>query len=698
MEPGDTAAAGRPSVSSWVTGLRFAGSWGAIVLALMGFVAYLPGLRALGAVRPGYIPMAPSTAACFLVLGGLTRMLVRRNLPRWSLVLGEVLALLVALFGILEVAELLVGRSLNLEDTLVPAAGTLGGVPVGRMSPATGGAFFIAGWAVALLCRGRRRDHAKGWLGSSGGLLASAALVIGATIILGYLYGTPLMYGTGSVPMALTTAAGFLLLGVGTLLVAGPESLPLRALTGPSTQARLMRAFLPLTVFAVLIQHTATHFLGSVVGVNDALISAALVILVVAIVALVVTQVSRSQGRVIDRLEGERRKAQEEREALEAQMRHVQKLESLGVLAGGIAHDFNNILTAILGNASLLEMEMAADEPRRAMIERVMQASKRAADLCRQMLAYSGRGQFVVEPVDLNELAGEMSKLLDVSISKKAALRFELAADLPTVEADATQLRQVVMNLVSNASEALGEDPGEIIIHTEARALSQEELEARAPGCALPGGTYVLLDVSDTGCGMDARTKEQLFEPFYSTKFTGRGLGLAAVQGIIQGHGGAIAVESEPGRGSTFRVCLPVSEEPATERSAERADVAPQWRGAGTVLVVDDEEAVRSLVAQLVLGLGFDVVTAKSGREAVRVFDDNDGKIVCVVLDMTMPEMDGEETFGELRRIAPEVPILLMSGYSGQEITDRFYGTASKGFVQKPFTQQQFTRALRGVL
>ncbi|MBI2354127.1 MAG: response regulator [Deltaproteobacteria bacterium] len=393
----------------------------------------------------------------------------------------------------------------------------------------------------------------------------------------------------------------------------------------------------------------------------------------------------------------ERKLIEAERRKLEAQVLHAQKLESLGVLAGGIAHDFNNILMTILGHAELAMLRLNPASPARDNLLSIEQAAQRAADLSRQMLAYSGKGKFVVEVVELGDLVTEMTHMLEVSISKKAILRFNLAANLPPVEVDATQIRQVLMNLVINASEAIGDKSGVIAITTGAMRCESGYLSDIRFDEQLPEGLYVFVEVADTGCGMDRDTLSRIFDPFFTTKFTGRGLGMAAVLGIVRGHRGAVKIYSEPGKGTTFKVLLP-----AAPGHAERIrrDAAPEsnWRGNGTLLLVDDEETIRALGCEMLEMLGFNVLTAGNGREALDVYQARGGEIAAVILDLTMPRMDGEETFRELRRIRPDVRVIMSSGYNEQEVSQRFIGKGLAGFVQKPYNLAALGAALRQAL
>jgi two-component system cell cycle sensor histidine kinase/response regulator CckA len=393
----------------------------------------------------------------------------------------------------------------------------------------------------------------------------------------------------------------------------------------------------------------------------------------------------------------ERKQAEDERLKLEAQVLQAQKMESLGILAGGIAHDFNNILTPLLGNADLVVSNLPSHSPIRPLLHDIQKAGRRAADLTRQMLAYSGQGNFVIEDIDINALVQDMSSLLESSTSKKVGLSYELSADLPAVRADATQLRQIVLNLVSNGSEAVGDKGGVVRVSTDTTQCDRAFLDAASPGGELAEGRYVTIEVTDTGCGMDEETKAKVFDPFFTTKFTGRGLGLAAVEGIVRGHKGAILVESELGKGTTFKVLLPALEHPATRVEA-RTKEETGWRGTGTILVVDDEEMVRTVAVRILKRLGFSVLMASDGVEAINIFRERHDEIACVLLDLKMPNMDGKETFDELCRINADVPVILCSGYSEQDSTEQFGDRGLAGFIAKPYNKTNVRDKLREVL
>ncbi len=394
----------------------------------------------------------------------------------------------------------------------------------------------------------------------------------------------------------------------------------------------------------------------------------------------------------------ERKRAERERRALEEKIQKTQKLESLGVLAGGIAHDFNNLLMGILGNADLALLRMPPESPGRPNVQAIDTAAQRAADLTSQLLAYSGAGRFVVERLDLNRLVEETAGLLKTVISKRVVLRFDLAPDLPPVEADATQIRQVVMNLITNASEAIEDRNGMVTVATGVLEADRAYLSGTYLDESLPEGRYVYLEVSDTGCGMDEETRSRIFDPFFTTKFTGRGLGLAAVLGIVRGHGGAIKVYSEAGKGTSVKVLLPEAEGRAPEGRPEPGASREGWRGQGLILVVDDDAPVRQVAAMMLEDAGFRVLQAADGREGVELLRSYADEIAAVLLDLTMPRMSGEEAFREMRRIRPDVPVILSSGYNEQDATNRFSGKGIAGFIQKPYRSAALLAELRKVL
>lgn len=394
----------------------------------------------------------------------------------------------------------------------------------------------------------------------------------------------------------------------------------------------------------------------------------------------------------------ERKRAQEQRRQMETQMLHVQKLESLGLLAGGIAHDFNNLLTAVLGNSDLALMMIPEESPARPLLANILKASRQAADLCGQLLAYSGRGRFILQKFDLGNLVREMGKILEVTVSKKISVGYSFQADLPPIEADLSQVRQVLMNLIINSAEAIGENAGTITV-----GLTAEKFDSFSPGDGFAGetpvpGEFVSLEVADTGCGMDEATLSQIFDPFFSTKFPGRGLGLAAVQGIIRGHHGFIRVSSEKGKGTRFRVFFPANACGATVSSPIQKEKV-DWKGTGIILLADDEENVRFTAAEMLKFLGFQVLLASDGREAVEIFRRTElveGKhVVAVLLDLTMPRLDGKEALRGIRMLRSDVPIILSSGFDEQDIRKNLLKEEMAGFIQKPYQVRQLASVLQ---
>jgi two-component system, cell cycle sensor histidine kinase and response regulator CckA len=323
------------------------------------------------------------------------------------------------------------------------------------------------------------------------------------------------------------------------------------------------------------------------------------------------------------------------------------------------------------------------------------------------MLAYSGKGRFIVEPICLNEFVEEMGHLLNVSISKKAVLKYDFADNLPTFDGDASQIRQIILNLITNASEAIGDKSGVVALSTGAMEcdwsyLNETTHEIPRAGLSdpLPEGIYTYFEVADTGCGMTSEILEKVFDPFFTTKFTGRGLGMAAVLGIVRGHGGAIKIYSEVNKGTTFKILFPANESSDTDLVVQHHNQPEKdtWKGEGTILIADDEESICAVGKQMLGRLGFDALLAADGREAVELFRQHPAKIDCVLLDLTMPHMDGEQAFREMRRIRSDIKVILCSGYNMQDATQRFAGKGLAGFIQKPYNLTQLREALREAL
>ena len=377
----------------------------------------------------------------------------------------------------------------------------------------------------------------------------------------------------------------------------------------------------------------------------------------------------------------------------EEAMRQTQKLESLGVLAGGIAHDFNNLLGAILGNLSLLQEENPEGSRGRRYLDRMELAVKRASELTQQMLAYSGRGRFLVQDLDLNLTLRELTSLLQVCISKRTVLRFDLAPDLPLVAADHAQLQQVVMTLVTNASEALDGQDGEIQVTTRSQELDAAAAARASLLLPLAPGPHVVLQVHDGGCGMAPEVLSRIFDPFFTTKESGRGLGLSAMLGILRGHGAGIEIESQPGRGSTFRLFLPVSTRPAALPAPREGT-----NGRGRVLLVDDDPVLLETAEAMLEELGYRVYTAQDGLAALDCWKAHPGEVALVLLDLTMPRMDGHQTFLALRSLSPDLPVIISSGYDATQSLQSLQGPGMPSFLHKPYSIKELRQAVEASL
>ena len=395
----------------------------------------------------------------------------------------------------------------------------------------------------------------------------------------------------------------------------------------------------------------------------------------------------------------ERKRAEEDRLNLERHMLQTQKLESLGVLAGGIAHDFNNILMAIMGHSELALEELSPVAPARQSINDIATAAKRASELCRQMMTYAGKTSHTPEQVNLKTLFDEMLHLLKTSISKKAIINLHISENLPPILADPSQIRQIVMNLIINASDAIGDKSGVISITTGATRCDEEYLMQTDLYSEITPGMYVYFEVSDTGSGMDTETQSRIFEPFFTTKFSGRGLGLASVMGIVRTHNGAIKVYSEPGKGTTFKILLPaVNNVLSISDAKNNKSQGKLWSGQGTVLLVDDEETLRALGARILEHLGLTVITAEDGRKALEIYRNDKDLIDAVLMDLTMPHMDGAQAYAEMRKINPDVKVVIASGNVVEDVAARFAGKGVAGILQKPYSIISLREVLSTIL
>lgn len=380
----------------------------------------------------------------------------------------------------------------------------------------------------------------------------------------------------------------------------------------------------------------------------------------------------------------ERKQAEETRLELERQFQQTQKLESIGVLAGGIAHDFNNILTIILGHCYIVKEDSGAGMTNNPHIRQIESAASRAADLCRQMLVYAGRSQLVQSHVNLPLLIDEMSKMLTSAIKKNVSIELDLSRDIPEITGDNSQIQQVVMNLIINAAEAIGDANGCVRVTLKHAAVPPEGTDTDFFGATIPAGRYACLEVNDTGCGMDEEIQQRIFEPFYTTKFAGRGLGMSAILGIIKSHNAALKLSSTPGVGTSFKIYFPLPDTPLLLETLPQ-DRVNRGQGSGTVLLVDDEEALRTIGIALLSAMGFSVVVAANGREALEIFTRGENIFNLVLLDLIMPVMDGIETYHELRKLSPYVPVVICSGYGDDDLRDVIELDMHAEFIQKPY-------------
>jgi PAS domain S-box-containing protein len=384
-------------------------------------------------------------------------------------------------------------------------------------------------------------------------------------------------------------------------------------------------------------------------------------------------------------------RAEEERLRLDSQMQQTQKLESLGLLAGGIAHDFNNLLVSMLGNAGLALTEVPASSTVYERLLQVQTAAQRAAELTNQMLTYSGRGRLTVQSADISALVEEMVSLLRAAVAKNVQIHVDAGRELPPFEGDTGQIRQVIMNLITNASDAIGANGGRIDVVTGRQQVTRAYLADACVGADLPEGEFVFAEVRDTGCGMDGATLARIFDPFFTTKTTGRGLGLAAALGIVRGHRGAIKIVSQQGRGTTFRVLLPTCHTPVgTAAQPPAASCTPVN---ARVLVVDDEASVRAIARESLKRAGFSVVAVDGGASAIEAVGQS--SFDAVLLDLTMPGIGGVDVFRAIKRMQPALPVVVTSGYSQQQIASSFGADAADGFIQKPFLPAALVAALQ---
>ena len=745
----------------------------------------------------GFIPMAPTTAAAFLLLAAAIVIPTRFRSPggRFAARGAAGLALLLAAFAL---AARLAGLSLDPDAAIRVTTATLGRVSLGVMSPVTAAAVLLLALAIALLSFDRPAVRA------AAAAIATLPTLAGTVVALGYGYGTPLLYGSSTIPVALPTGLSLLLIGAAVLALAGPHAWPLRHLRGHSTRARLLRAFLPATIVIVVATGFIEARIGTLAGTDRVLFSTWLAIVAAAAIALLVGRIARRIGGELDAALAERRRAEEryrrlfehdlagvgsvsldgrflacnpafarilgydspedllahdadaiylhaedrpavlarlreagrlvsfenrlrrkdgrevwvlanmalvpgesgepviestlvditERKQLEQQLWQSQKMDALGSLAGGVAHDFNNVLTAILGYADLVLLDLPADSPHRKDLDEISRAAQRAGDLTRQLLTFSRRQPIEPRVLNLNDVVADTDKMLRRLIGQEVQLVTVLGPTLGTVRADPGQVHQVLLNLAVNARDAMP-DGGTLTIETHEVEIdgvyAQEHVDAQP-------GAYVLLAVSDTGTGMDAATRARVFEPFFTTKEKGKGtgLGLATVYGIVRQHGGHISLYSEIGRGTTFKIYLPRTEVSA---EPERRQRAVETRGGNeTILLVEDEAPVRDFVTSALKRAGYRVLAAADGDEALRLEATSHDRIDLLLSDGMMSGIRVPEMVAEFRKRRPDARVLLMSGYAQEAFIRQGLMVTGGAFLQKPFTAAGLASKVREVL
>lgn len=387
---------------------------------------------------------------------------------------------------------------------------------------------------------------------------------------------------------------------------------------------------------------------------------------------------------------------EESMRVLEKKFQDSQKMAGLGLLASGIAHDFNNLMTVVLGNAELALLECGGSDG--GVLDEVKKTALRAAELANQMLVYTGKTSMVIGSINLGAVVKEMTSLLDVSISKKVSIQYCLAENIPMIRGDISQIRQVAMNLITNASEAIGDRSGMIAISIHGVDLKSGELGRTIPPGGLPAGRYVRLEVSDTGDGMNEETMQRIFDPLFTTKITGRGLGLASVLNVVQRHNGAVEVKSKVGQGTVFRIYFPAELEDTGAGAEESRTADGEWRGYGTVLLADDEAAIRDIAKALLERFGFRVITASDGFETVDLYTENAGDITMLLMDLNMPRLNGLEATLRIRHINPKIPVLFMSGYPREQVMERFTRQPHTDFIKKPFQSGELLAGIRNVM
>ena len=787
-----------------------------VLIALLGLFGYMPGFRILGSLSEDYIPMAPSTAISFIVLGAVLLSL-GKSIPTGAAALMAATATgCVSIFGLLCAVDFWLDMGLNLEDRLIPAAGTLNGIPVARMAPVTGVVFFLTAFAVLIFFRGQISGKQSRFAEYVKGSLSLAVMLIGFVFTLAYLFGKPLLYQQNTIPMALTTALAFLFLAF-SLIAAGKSDFPLGIFAGSSTRSYLLRYLLPFSVVIVVVSGLIMVSIENVIHINPALVFAVLSVVIAIIAGGIATLIAQHIGGEIDRskaavkLSNDMLKASEEKQRItlnsigdaviatdvdqmithmnpvaetltgwplaeaigrnvaevfnivnaktrkpakipidevmkygevvglanhtallsrsgreyqiadsaapiknltgeivgvvmvfrdvteeyhmQEEMQKVQRLKSIGTLAGGIAHDFNNILTGIYGNVSLAKEMLGSDHPALSHLEESEKSLERAVHLTRQLLTFAVGGNPIKENVSLGKLAEEVVNF-DLTGSK-VKLVIDYPPDLPVAEVDKGQIQQVFSNLAINAKEAMPMGGCLFVSMKSAEITAQETLK-------LNPGKYIKVTVRDEGTGIPPEHHEKIFDPYFSTKKAGSGLGLATTYSIIKRHGGNISLDSQVDRGTTFTFYLPAADAPAISEAEDRQTATLPLNHTARILVMDDEKAIRTFVVRALEKIGCEVKEAACGNAAIQLFQqahEAGQPFDAVIMDLTIPGgIGGKEAVGEILKIDPNVAAIVSSGYADDPVMSDYAKFGFKALLPKPYNINTLHNVLKTVL
>ncbi len=654
-----------------------------IVVAILGLLSYIPGLRVLGSVKEDYIPMAPSTALSFIILGIIILRLPNIEQQSLGRKMGYFSALVVAIFGLLEVIGSLVGKDLNYEHRVVPSDEMLGSIPVGRMAYSTGAVFFFAGIGIIGLIATRSRYQKITRFGHKTGIIASLIMFTSLVFILAYAYGTPLMYNQGStIPMAITTALGFLLLGLSILASSNKDSIPLRFFTRSDTPTRLLITFFPICILAVLLGSFVTIIALRLSNVNSAILAATFAVIIATLSIIAVNWISVSVGESIDRAETERKRAEVELQKSHEQLYQSQKMEAIGRLAGGIAHDFNNMLTSIIGYSEIIEDGLPDNNILRDYCREIIKASNRSAGLIKQLLSFSKKQNVKPSIIDINSVIMDMKSMIRLLIGENITLKVNLRENISNTFIDSSQFDQILINLVVNAKEAMP-NGGKLTIDTK-NITNLDEYDFSNNNLILP---LVMLSVTDTGIGITDEIKDKIFEPFFTTKKQSVGLGLATIYGIIDQAKAHIHVKSQIDKGTSFQIFFPATEEVISDRQSELQDEIKLDPKSLCIMVIEDDAILLKLIKTILIESEFDVYAFDNPLAALKFYQDSKIKFDLIISDVILPDMNGVEMLEKMKKIRTIHQVLFITGYTEipiyQDILEKY------NLLEKPFTKNE---------